>query len=137
MSPLAWLIVALTMRHRTRLKADAGWARRRRAKGRAHARISRALRNGEPTRQLHELTEAVTGYLCDRYGLSSTALTPSEARSVLIERGLGEALAVEISDFLEGCEAMRFAPGTAEPRTPARAADDVRGWIKRIEKSSP
>jgi hypothetical protein len=135
-SPLAWLIVTLTTRHRARMKADVDLARRRRARRRAHARIKQAVSGKEPSRQLRALAEAMTGYLSDRFGLGSSTLTPGEVRSLLATSGLEEGTAAKIVDFLEECDAVSYAP-TETGKLPAaevrRRRVNVRGWIKRIE----
>jgi hypothetical protein len=42
-------------------------------------------------------------------------------------------VATTISDFLEKCDAVRYASGTMDALTPSDAADEVRRWIKRLE----
>ncbi|UCC31338.1 MAG: BatD family protein [Phycisphaerales bacterium] len=132
-SPLVWLIVTLTTRHRARLKADVNFARRRRARRDAHGRVRRALRHKEPAQQMYGLAEAVTGYLSDRFGLPPATLTPGEVRSLLAAHGLEGTTAIEIVDFLETCDALRYAPSAVGNLSAAQAAGRVRGWIKRIE----
>ncbi|MGB2985089.1 MAG: BatD family protein, partial [Phycisphaerae bacterium] len=135
-SPLAWLVVTATRRHRARLKADVGFARRRRAQREAHARIKLALRNGEAAEQLHGLAKAMTGYLADRFGPEPGTLTPSDVQSLLSANGIEEAMVTQIEDFLERCDASRFAPGTMGALSPSQAATTLRGWIKRIERGT-
>ena len=133
-SPLAWLVVALVTRHRARLRADVGFARRRRAKRAANGRISRALSNSEPVKQMHGLAEAMTGYLCDRFRLPPGTLTPGDARSLLSTRGIDQRTADGIVDLLETCDAMRYAPGMVNSLSAPQSAAAIRGWIRDIEK---
>ena len=132
-SPLVWLVVALTTWHRARLRADIGYARRRRARRDAHARANRALHNSDPAAQLHGLAEALTHYLSDRFDLPSSTLTPDEVRSVLATRGVEDGTVTTIVQFLESCDAARFAPGAIGDTLASHAARNVRRWIKRIE----
>lgn len=149
-SPLAWLASTLTFRHRKRLRADAGYARRKRARAEAHRRITHALRNGEAGASLRGLASALTGYVADRYGLGTGTLTPAEVRSLLTENGLDQETANEIVEFLEVCDAAHYTPEATtraagfSPRGGPRrlepaarlTATRVRHWIKRIERSS-
>jgi len=132
-SPLVWLVVTLTTRYRARLKADVSFARRRRARRDAHARVQRALRHKEPAQQLYGLAEAVTGYLSDRFALPPATLTPGEVRSLLATHGLEDTTAAEIVAFLETCDAVRYAPSAVGNLSASQAAGRVRGWIKLIE----
>jgi hypothetical protein len=135
-SPLVWLMVALTAWHRERLRADVGYARRRRARREAHARISRALHNNDLVLQLHGLAEALTTYLSDRFDLPSAMLTPGEVRSALTARGVEDATVAAIVELLESCDAARFAPGAMGDMSAPQAARDIRRWIKHIERGS-
>ncbi len=132
-SPLVWLIVTLTTRHRARLKFDISYARRRRAHRDAHARIRRALRSGEPALQMHGLAEALTDYLSNRFDLPSTTLTPGEARELLNTYGIEEGATSDIVEFLETCDAVRYAPSAIGNLSGSKAAHNVRGWIRQIE----
>ncbi len=137
LSPLAWLIVSLTTRHRARLRADENFARRRRARREARAGINRALRNGDPAQQLHGLAESMTGYLSDRFGLGPGTLTPGEVRTLLTTHGIQESTATAIVDFLQTCDAAFYAPGALGTLSVPQAAAKVSGWIKRIESAPP
>lgn len=137
LSPLAWLIVSVTARHRARLRADETFARRRRARREARAGISRALSNGDPAQQLHGLAESMTGYLSDRFGLGPGTLTPGEVRTLLTTHGIQESTAEAIVDFLQTCDAVLYAPGAMRTLSVPQAAAKVSGWIKRIESARP
>ncbi len=134
-SPLAWLVVALTSRHRARMKADVNYARRRRAGRAARAALRKARMRAQPTEQLHELSEVLTGYLADRFGFTRGALTPHEVRSLLARNGLDPSVAAKIAGFLESCEVARFAPGVSEELSTARAAKTVLQWIHALEQT--
>lgn len=134
--PVLCLVVTLTSRHRARLRGDVGFARRRRARAKAEATIRRAMGNGAPPERLALLGDAMTGYLCDRFNVSSAALTPAEARDVLKSQRVDGALTDEVVEFLSTCDAVQYAPGLADNLPTAQACDRVRDWIKRIEVQS-
>jgi len=135
--PLAWVVVAVVMRHRARLVSDTHFARRRRARREARARIRCALRHGDPVRQVHGLADSLTGYICDRFDLPSGTLTPAEVRSHLIFNKVEVATAREIMDFLEVCDAARYAPDTIGDLSRLQAAESVDRWIRQIDEGNP
>jgi len=134
--PLLCLSLTLTVRHRSRLKEDVGYARRRRAKRNARALIDRALRDGDPARQLTELSHAVTRYLADHFCLPPGAMTPDEVRTLLAAHGADAVTADQIARFLETGDAARYAPGAMGALSPREAAAQVREWIERVERST-
>lgn len=135
-SPLTWLIVTLTTRHRVRLRTDVRFARRRRARRVAHARISQALRNGDPVQQWHELAGALTGYISDRFNHPADTLTSHEARSLLATNKVGESTTTDVAAFLETSDTVRYAAGVDGEPPASAAAAGVRRWIERIEKDT-
>lgn len=135
--PLLYLSMTLNVRHRSRLKVDVRYARRRRARHHAQRLIDRALRDDDPARQLNALSYAMTSYLSDRFCLPPGALTPHEVQSLLATSGTDIATAYQIAAFLENCDAARYAPGAMETFSPSQAASNVRDWIARIERNQP
>lgn len=132
--PLLCLIVARTAQHRTRLKADTGYARRRHARRRALAAVKKALARGSGSAPRADLVVAMTHYLADHFNLPPGELTASDVRGVLSLNGVDAETVEEISRFLEAGEAMRYRPGVTDPSSSERKAADVRRWIRRIEK---
>lgn len=135
--PLTWAVISLGARHRRRVLTDAGYARQRRAKRRAHGLIEHALRKVGPAEQLCGLAHALTGFVSDRFDLPPGERTPHEMRMMLAERGLNSKFADEVAAFLETCDAARYAPGVLDPLSPQHAAGKVREWIIRIDRGAP
>lgn len=134
MSPLAWIVVTAVMRHRERLRSDAGLARRRRARRKARTRIRRALSHGDSVRQMHGLADSLTGYLSDRFGLPPGTLTPAEVHAHLVLHKVEEVTASEIMRFLEACDAVRYAPTAVSDLSTSQTAENVDRWIRQIEE---
>ncbi len=134
--PIGWMFLTLTVRHRTRLRTDSGFARRRHARHRARSLMAKALRNGDSAAQLDGLARAVTGYLSDRFDLPPAQLTPTEVRDLLDTNAADAGLVDELCTFLETCEAARYAPSTLDEVSASGAATRVRGWIRRIERAT-
>ncbi len=135
--PLLCLATTLAVRHRSRLKGDPRYARRRRAKRRAFEWIDRASHNGNPAEQLSAMSHSLTTYLADRFCLPPGELTPDEVRTLLAEGGADPETTDQIARFLENCDASRYAPGADGAQSTSKAEENVRKWIERIERSTP
>lgn len=135
-APSTFLMALLTLRHRERLRGDKSFARRRRALRNADALIRRAQNDGQPDDQLQSLAKALTEYVADRFDLPAEALTAEEVRSALASRLTDQSIIHEVHDFLEMCDAARYAPQGYTSASALKAATDVGGWIRRIEKTA-
>jgi len=132
--PVGCLLTSAAARHRARLRSEAGYARRRRARATADSTLQVALRNGSPGDQMHTLAAALTGYLADRFNLPPGECTPGDLRAVLEERGYDRALISEVVALLERCDAARYAPRTLEGFAASEAAETIRRWIVTFER---
>ncbi|MBI4718948.1 MAG: BatD family protein [Planctomycetes bacterium] len=131
--PLAYLGLFVLVRRRERLRRDPGLARRQQALRTAQARIRLAERNGQPAVRLQSLSQALTGYVCDRCNLPPGALTAQEVRGVLGTLGVGDDVVREIGSFLDECDAAVYAAG-ASGAVPADAAARVQRWLTHLER---
>ncbi len=134
--PIVWLVVTLAAQHRTRLRADAGYARRRRARRQAMSAVRRSLVGGNGSAQWAGLVRAMAGYLGDHFNLPPGELTPADVRSLLSSSHLDASTVQEIERFFEACEARRYMPGAPDDQSPEKAAAGVRRWVRKIEKST-
>lgn len=132
--PCAYLALSLVAIRRKRHLLDTGLARRRRAQRRANQRIAGALNETAPDERIQQLGGALTTYLTDRFGLPPGTLTPSEARTLLVNRGADATIADEITAFLEQCDAARYAAGLASDHAARDFAQQVRTWITLVER---
>ena len=103
------------------------------AEGRAL--ISRALRAADDRHKLQGVGQALTTYLSHRFDLPPGALTPLEARNLLFERLHDEKTADELAEFLNDCDAVRYAPGAATKYAPDQAAKRAGEWMGRMERN--
>ncbi|MCO6438709.1 MAG: BatD family protein [Phycisphaerae bacterium] len=133
--PALWMGLALVVRRRRRLEADAGLARRKRARRAAMRRMQAALHNGHAGEQLQRLAGALTGFVTDRLDLPPGEVTPGDVRCAMVEHGVDLQLVDEVSGFLELCDAARYAPGQTST-SPSDAAKRVRTWVDRIERAT-
>jgi hypothetical protein len=115
---------------------DSGYARRRHARRDAQRRIDRALRVDDTAGQLTALAGALVGFISDRFDLPPGERTPQEVWTALAEHGLNSTWADQVAEFLENCDAARYAPGILSRLLPTDAAKRVRAWINEIERNS-
>lgn len=135
MPPVGWLLITLGVRHRRRLMNDAGLARRSRAAGAAYARV-RAVQASGGAVSIRSLAKAMTGFVADRYNLPPGELTPAEVRQLLLREGVDGLLIDEWTAFLELADAVEYAPVSTEEPAVAEAAENVRRWIKLLDRTS-
>jgi hypothetical protein len=77
-----------------------------------------------------EMSEIVRAYLGRRYGLPAPELSTAEIRARLIVDDAGEPL-VRIVDWLERCDLVKYARGTASEDEARQALYDARIFVER------
>lgn len=132
--PAFWIFVALWARRRDKLRADSGFARRRKAERQAMTRLRQAQRDGEPTAQWREMAGALTGYLADHFNLPQGNFTPADARELLSRKGADEGTIREVTSFLETADLAQYAPSLLNSESAGQAAQKVRRWIRELER---
>lgn len=133
--PLVWLATLIAATRRRRVQSDAGYGRRRNALRHARRALAAAMRQPEPHGQLHGLAAAITDYLSNRYDLPPGILTSSEAAALIAAKTKDAALAASVADFLNACDAVRYAPASVLGLHPAEAHAQVQQWLTRIERN--
>lgn len=133
--PLAWLAVVFATRRRRRMQSDAGYARRRRALRQARKTSAQAMRQPTPQAQLQGLASTITDYLSNRFDMPPGILTSSEAADLIAARTGDRVLAADVADFLNACDAVRYAPASALGLQPQEACTQVERWLARIERN--
>ncbi len=135
--PVAAVLATVLYRsHAHRLRRDAGFARRRRAKSNALNLLRRSrqqLEQGAPDQVFTGISNALYGYVADKCNLPTAGLTSSRIVELLRDRGVDEDTAALVRDCLDTCDLARFAP-TAQ--TAGHAGDllaNARNGIESIE----
>jgi len=123
--PVLLAALLVTRRRQARLRDDAAYRRRRSARRTAEARLADAARAAHEAEQVASVAAAVRGFIADVYNLPSGAMTADDVRRALGEAGLAPALVSEIAEFLETCDAARYAGGTAIAAAAATDAADA------------
>lgn len=134
--PVLCLGVTLGAKRRERMRSDIGFSRASKAAAGANRAIRQALALGSPPDQLAGLAHALGAYVSDRFNVGHGQLTPVECREILRRHGFDDATTDPMIDFLERCDALRYAPGTAPTMAPQEAADNLRRWLRVLERGA-
>jgi hypothetical protein len=119
-----------------RMRGDLNFARRRAAARIARTRISTSKSASASNGQLHELAEALTGFISDRFGLPPGALTPGDAQKIITDRTGDAGLAANVAGFLASCDMARFAGDSRMAATPENPQKQAAELIQQMEKAA-
>ncbi len=114
---LALATGAVMGRHRRRLAADRGYARRARSSRLVRARLKEAtalLKRDDLRGFYAALSTAVVGYVGDRFNLEAAGMTGDELRAELARRGVDGDTVTAILGVTSQCDFARFSPGMAQ-----------------------
>lgn len=104
-------------RHRRRLDADRGYARRSRSSRLVKRRLSEAsklLAAGSERDFYTALNQAAVGYVGDRYNIEAHGMTGDQLRAELVERSVDPDTVSALLALIADCDAARFSPGMAQ-----------------------
>ena len=121
--------------HSERLAADRGYARKSRSSGLVRRRLQlaeRFLKRRDGNGMYGALTQAVVGYLGDRFNIETHAMTKEQLRAALEQHQVAPELAATVIGIIEQCELARFSPALLEHRDPRRLFERTRDALRRI-----
>uniref|UniRef100_A0A7C4GED5 Protein BatD n=1 Tax=candidate division WOR-3 bacterium TaxID=2052148 RepID=A0A7C4GED5_UNCW3 len=132
---VAVLVAGLILgRHRRRLEADQGYARRARSSGLVKKRLKQAtqlLRQGRHAEFYATLSQAILGFVGDRYNLGVTGMTGEELRRALSGHGVAGTVIDGLLDLIGRCDAARFSPGAVQC-DPARLLEQANDVLEKL-----
>jgi len=136
--PVAVILATVFYRsHAHRLRSDAGYARRRRARSNARNELQQSrqkLAQDTLDQAFTHISGALYGYVADKCNLPTAGLTSPRVVELLGERGVdGETVSL-VKDCLEACDMARFAPTAL---TAEHTADVLDKALKAIESIEP
>ncbi len=141
---LGWLAPLLAVvgtwvwkRRRARLRGDVAYARARRAHRLARKRLTQARRlldrSGNEREAVYGATsQALIGYLGDKFNLAPAGLTRDAIRQNLSQAGVDPALTARLFDCLDWADSGRFAP-VAAGRGASALVDEAEGLVADLE----
>ncbi len=104
--PLAFMALALTMRHRRRVASDSRYARAYHARSKLKKRIHAALDTAEPAAALYK---AVTGFIADKLNVPESGMTSLDAKQLLESHGVDAEVSGALIKILRTCERAEYA----------------------------
>lgn len=135
--PVAAILATVLYRsHAHRLRRDAGFARRRRARNTALGLLRRSREQMEQDaldQSFTGISNALYGYVADRCNLPTAGLTSPRVVELLRERGVDEDTAALVRDCLDACDLARFAPTAHTAEHAGDLHDKARNGIESIE----
>jgi hypothetical protein len=78
------------------------------------------------------LTQAVLGYLGDRFNLEAHALTKDQLRVELERRQVPADSIAAVIEIIDTCEIARFSPGMLASHDPAKLLERARDVLGRL-----
>jgi len=136
LAPLGFVAVTVVSRRRERLRNDAGLVRRRVAHRNAESLLRQAGDIDDPCERMSMVGRALVGFVCDWLDLPPGHLTPTELRSILLERGCEPSVADGIAAFVESCDQARYAGGSGESSSTDWGTGAAREWMKVMKRLS-
>ena len=130
--PLSFFLAATVVSVRRKLNADPAARRRRKAAKRARRRLHHAGRASDLKHAAGIISEALRGYLADRFNLAEAGLTTQDCEKTLAEHNLPVE---EYINVMKDCDRVLFAGSTISGDTSelrSRAATA----IDRLEKNN-
>ena len=135
--PVVVILAAVFYRsHAHRLQSDAGYARRRRARGNAFGELRQSkewLDQGALDQAFTGISNALYGYVADKFNLPTAGLTSPRVVELLGERGVEDDTADLVRDCLDACDMARFAPTALTPEHTEDILGKARKGIESIE----
>ena len=121
--------------HSERLASDRGYAR----KTRSSALVKRRLREAEKLLRRNDqkgfhaaLTQAVMGYVGDRFNIDSHAMTRDQLRGELDRLQVAGETSAALIEIVDRCEFARFSPETDGTSDPRRLFERTRDLLGRL-----
>ena len=121
-------------RHRRKLEQDRGYRRRARSGGLVKKRLKQAtvlLKTGRHAEFYATLSQAILGFVGDRYDLETTGMTGEELRRALLERGVAGQVIDGLLEVVSRCDAARFSPGAVQC-DPERLYEQAREVLEKL-----
>jgi hypothetical protein len=115
-SLMAFLLVLFLRREHIRRNSDISVVKNRKAGKVAIKRLHQAslcLKNDDIDQFYDEILKAIWGYLSDKLNIPVSDLTRTNAIAALKEQGIDDDNIGKLSEILDSCEFVRFAPSSS------------------------
>ena len=135
--PIVGLFIALFFwKHIEKKRGNVSLMRLKRATAVAKKRLNKSekfLKEGNQKAFYEEISQALWGYVSDKFGISLSALSMASVREALFGKQIEQEIVEEIIKILEMCEYARFAPSSNEVRQMDSIYNDALQIIEKME----
>jgi hypothetical protein len=121
--------------HSERLLSDRGYARKTRSSGLVRRRLKLAeklLKRNDEKGFYAAITQAVMGYVGDRFNIETHAMTKDQLRAELDRLQVAPETSTAVIEIVDQCEIARFSPRLLENEDPRRLFEKTRDTLGRI-----
>jgi hypothetical protein len=111
---LVFIFLVVYWRKRTERRADTLLMKNRKATKIARKRLKKAndfLKSGKQEEFYVEISQALWGYLSDKFGISLAELSMDSINEALVKKNVDENIINQFKETLDNTEFARFAPG--------------------------
>lgn len=108
------LLVQIILYRRRKALGNTGLMRLKKATGVARKRLKKAgvyLKSGSENEFYNEISQALWGYLSDKFQIQMAELSTESVNEALASRKVNQELIDAFTETLQNCEFARFAPG--------------------------
>lgn len=122
--------------YRHKLNSDYGYFRKTKAKERAMAKLTAITPEQDVKDTYAALYSALSGFICDTYGLPEAGLSDQQLLDAMAKAGVGAQAVSDAKRLFETCTTIRFAP-VASRKDVAREQQLVLHLIQAISEGTP
>lgn len=121
--------------HRERLFTDKGYARKHRSDGLVKKRLRQSEKHLKATdikNFYSSLSQAILGFIGDRYNLDTSALTRDHLKLSLTSRNVPENIISDLLSLIDGCDLVRFSPSAISESDPVKFLEKAREALSQL-----
>jgi hypothetical protein len=134
---LSYLVIAVFVRQKRKLKYDSAFARNKKAYKSAKIKLdSLSSKNHNPKNFIQELSQILREYIGDKLNLNGAAFTSDEAINKLKEREFPEEQIISIQKLLEKLEKIQYGGIEITTDVQGNLIDQSLETLKKLEKPS-
>jgi len=133
---ILFTVLQILIYQRRKAMGNTGLMRLKRATGVARKRLKKAgtyLKSGAETEFYNEISQALWGYLSDKFQIPLAELSTESVNDALLTRKVNQDLIDAFTETLQNCEFARFAPGDKNANM-EQIYTQALGVISRIER---
>ncbi|MDQ7798279.1 MAG: BatD family protein [Candidatus Edwardsbacteria bacterium] len=121
--------------HLDRLSTDRGYARKHRSSGLVKKRLQlseKYLKADDLINFYSSLSQAVFGFIGDRYNMDMGARTKEQIHEGLSRHGVPDDILTDILALMDACDRVRFSPSSASEMDPPGMLDKAKEVLSKL-----